>query len=48
MNVNSNNGEIMPILCGIGTFSNDVGTQPPIVTDNMPTQMSLADINPTM
>ena len=35
-----------PIIRGVGTLSADVGTQPLIVIDNMPTGMSLTDINP--
>ena len=46
MDVNPNTGEMSPILRGVGTFSNDVGTEPLIVIDNMPTEMSLSDINP--
>lgn len=46
MEVNPNTGELSPILRGVGTFSNDVGTQPLIVIDNIPTEMALTDINP--
>lgn len=46
MNINPNNGEMSPILRGVGTFSNDVGTQPLIVIDNMPTDLKLSEINP--
>lgn len=46
MEVNTYTGEMSPILRGVGTFSNDVGTQPLIVIDNIPTEMSLSDINP--
>lgn len=46
MEVNPNNGSLSPVLRGIGTFSNDVGTQPLIVIDDMPTNMSLEEINP--
>ena len=28
MNINPNNGDMSPILRGVGTFSNDVGTDP--------------------
>lgn len=46
MNVNPNTGEMTPILRGVGTFSNEVGTLPLIVIDDMPTNMTLNDINP--
>lgn len=46
MNINPNNGEMSPILRGVGTFSNDVGTQPLIVIDDMPTELTLSEINP--
>ncbi|MBR1402311.1 MAG: SusC/RagA family TonB-linked outer membrane protein [Prevotella sp.] len=35
-----------PIIRGVGTLSVDVGTQPLLVIDDMPTEMSLNDINP--
>lgn len=44
--INPNTGESSPILRGVGTFSNDVGTQPLIVIDNIPTSMTLDEINP--
>ena len=46
MNINPNSGEMSPILRGVGTFSNDVGTQPLIVVDDMPTDLKLSEINP--
>ncbi len=46
MDVNPNTGEMTPILRGVGTFSNEVGTMPLIVIDDMPTNMTLNDINP--
>lgn len=46
MNVNPNTGEMSPILRGVGTFSSEVGTMPLIVIDDMPTNMTLNDINP--
>lgn len=46
MELNPNTGEMNPILRGIGTFSSDVGTQPLVVIDNMPTNMTLSQINP--
>lgn len=46
MNVNPNTGEMTPILRGVGTFSSEVGTMPLIVIDDMPTNMTLNDINP--
>ena len=46
MDINPNTGEMEPILRGIGTFSSNVGTQPLIVINDMPTNMTLADINP--
>ena len=44
--INPNTGESSPVLRGVGTFSNDVGTQPLIVIDNIPTSMTLDEINP--
>lgn len=46
MEINPYDGSMSPVLRGIGTFSNDVGTQPLIVIDDMPTTMSLNQINP--
>lgn len=46
MDINPNTGEKSPILRGVGTFSNDVGTKPLVVIDNVPTAMSLSEINP--
>ena len=46
MDVNPNTGEMTPILRGVGTFSSEVGTMPLIVIDDMPTNMTLNDINP--
>ena len=46
MDVNPNTGESSPILRGVGTFSNSVGTQPLIVVDDMATNMTLNEINP--
>jgi TonB-linked SusC/RagA family outer membrane protein len=46
INTNPYTGSMSPILRGVGTFSNDVGTQPLIVVDNMPTNMTLDQINP--
>ena len=46
MNINPNNGDMSPILRGVGTFSNDVGTDPLIVVDDMPTNLTLSEINP--
>lgn len=46
MSINPNNGEMSPILRGVGTFSSDVGTQPLIVIDDMPTDLKLSEINP--
>lgn len=46
MNINPNNGDMSPILRGVGTFSNDVGTNPLIVVDDMPTDLTLSEINP--
>ena len=44
--INPNTGEQSVILRGVGTFSNDVGTSPLIVIDDMPTTMTLDDVNP--
>lgn len=46
MDINPNNGDMSPILRGVGTFSNDVGTNPLIVVDDMPTNLTLSEINP--
>lgn len=46
MELNPYTGEMSPILRGIGTFSSDVGTQPLVVIDNMPTNMQLSQTNP--
>lgn len=46
MDINPNTGEGSPILRGIGTFSNNVGTKPLIVVDDMATNMELSEINP--
>ena len=46
MDVNPNTGESSPILRGIGTFSNSVGTKPLVVVDDMATNMELSEINP--
>ncbi len=46
MNINPNTGESSPILRGVGTFSNEIGTTPLIVVDDMATDLSLSDINP--
>lgn len=46
MNINPNTGESSPVLRGVGTFSNQVGTTPLIVVDDMATDLSLNDINP--
>ena len=45
MDINPNTGENHPILRGIGTFSNSVGTKPLIVVDDMATDLSLNEIN---
>ena len=42
MEVNPNTGKGSPILRGIGTFSNNVGTEPLIVVDDMATNMTLS------
>lgn len=44
--INPNTGESNPILRGVGTLSTNVGTQPLIVIDNIPTSMTLDEINP--
>ena len=44
--INPNTGEQSVILRGVGTFSNDVGTSPLIVIDDMPTTMTLDEVNP--
>ena len=46
MDINPNTGEANPVLRGIGTFSNEVGTSPLIVVDDMATNLTLNDINP--
>ena len=46
MDINPNTGESSPILRGVGTFSNDVGTKPLIVVDDMATDLELSEINP--
>lgn len=46
MDINPNTGENNPILRGVGTFSNSVGTQPLIVVDDMATNLTLNEINP--
>ena len=46
MEINPKTGENSPILRGVGTFSNSVGTQPLIVVDDMATNMTLNEINP--
>ena len=46
MDINPNTGENNPILRGVGTFSNSVGTQPLVVVDDMATNMTLNEINP--
>lgn len=46
MDVNPNTGENSPIIRGVGTFSNSVGTQPLIVIDDIPTSLTLDQINP--
>lgn len=45
MDINPNTGDMSPILRGVGTFSNDVGTNPLIVIDDMPTELTLDQIN---
>mgnify|MGYP000628652356 FL=1 len=46
MDINPNNGDMSPILRGIGTFSKEVGSHPLIVVDDMPTDLTLSEINP--
>lgn len=46
MNINPNTGDMSPILRGKGTFSDDVGSNPLIVVDDMPTDLTLSEINP--
>lgn len=46
MDKNPNNGENKPIIRGVGTFSTSVGTQPLIVIDDIPTSLTLDQINP--
>lgn len=46
MDINPNSGDMTPILRGVGTFSPEVGTHPLIVVDDMPTDLTLNDINP--
>ena len=46
MDINPNTGENNPILRGVGTFSNSVGTKPLLVVDDMATDMELSEINP--
>ena len=46
MDINPNTGENNPILRGVGTFSNAVGTKPLLVVDDMATDMELSEINP--
>lgn len=46
MEINPNTGENNPIIRGVGTFSNSVGTQPLIVIDDIPTSLTLDQINP--
>lgn len=46
MDINPNTGESNPILRGIGTFSNSVGTKPLVVVDDMATNLELSEINP--
>ena len=45
MDVNPNTGESSPVLRGIGTFSNSVGTKPLVVVDDMATDLDLGEIN---
>lgn len=45
MDINPNTGEKSPVLRGIGTFSSNVGTNPLIVIDDMPTNLTLNDLN---
>ncbi|WP_437920525.1 SusC/RagA family TonB-linked outer membrane protein [Sphingobacterium sp. LRF_L2] len=44
-NVNGADAD-QPILRGVATYSNNVGTSPLIVIDNLPTEFTLSDINP--
>ena len=46
MDINPNTGESNPILRGIGTFSNAIGTKPLLVVDDMATDLELSEINP--
>ena len=46
MDINPNTGESNPILRGIGTFSNSIGTKPLLVVDDMATDLELSEINP--
>lgn len=46
MDINPNTGENNPIIRGVGTFSSSVGTQPLIVIDEIPTSLTLDQINP--
>ena len=46
MDINPNTGENNPILRGVGTFSNSIGTKPLIVVDDMATDLNLNEINP--
>jgi len=46
MDINPNTGESNPILRGVGTFSNSVGTKPLLVVDDMATDLELSEINP--
>lgn len=45
MDINPNTGDMSPILRGVGTFSSQVGTEPLVVVDDMPTNFRLTDIN---
>lgn len=45
MDVNPNTGESSPIIRGVGTFSSSVGTNPLIVIDDIPTSLTLDQIN---
>lgn len=46
MDVNPNTGESSPIIRGIGTFSSSVGTHPLVVVDDIPTSLTLDQLNP--
>jgi len=46
IDINPNTGEGSPILRGVGTFSNSVGTKPLLVVDDMATDMEITEINP--